>query len=101
VTCHPKGKNYGHRTPPGPCLHHGGMPETPNRRRRVVAPGAPQYSRERGKGGEREGGREREWEIGRRNEGRGRGEERKKGRGERGEGEWSRKRRREDKMKFY
>jgi hypothetical protein len=43
VTCHPREKNYGHRTPPGPCVPHGGTPEAPNRRRRVVAPGAHQY----------------------------------------------------------
>jgi hypothetical protein len=29
VTCHPRGKNYGHRTPPGPCVPHGGTPEAP------------------------------------------------------------------------
>jgi hypothetical protein len=39
-----QGKNYGHRTPPGPCVPHGGTPEAPDRRRRVVAPGGmPQY----------------------------------------------------------
>jgi hypothetical protein len=43
VTCHPKGENFGDRTPPGPCVPHGGTPEAPNLRRRVVAPVAPQY----------------------------------------------------------
>ena len=37
-----QGENYGHRTPPGPCVPHGGTPEAPNRRLRVVAP-RPQY----------------------------------------------------------
>jgi hypothetical protein len=26
VTSHPRGKNYGDRTPPGPCVPHGGTP---------------------------------------------------------------------------
>ena len=43
MTCHPRGENYGHRTTPSPCVPHGGTPEAPNRRRRVVGPGAPQY----------------------------------------------------------
>ena len=38
-----QGENYGHRTPPGPCVLHGGTPEALNRRHRVVAPEAPQY----------------------------------------------------------
>ena len=60
MTCHPRAENYGHRTPPGPCVPHGGTPEAPQYpltpwgwhalragvwhcRRRVVAPVAPQY----------------------------------------------------------
>jgi hypothetical protein len=30
--CHPREKNYGHRTPPGSCLPHGGTPEAPHPR---------------------------------------------------------------------
>jgi hypothetical protein len=54
VTCYPREKNYGHRTPPGPCVPHGGTPEAPNRRRVV----APEREREREREGEGEGGRE-------------------------------------------
>jgi hypothetical protein len=43
VTCYPREKNNGHRTPPGPCVPNGGTPEAPNRHLCVVAPGASQY----------------------------------------------------------
>jgi hypothetical protein len=29
VTCHPREKTYGDRTPPGPCVPHGGTPVAP------------------------------------------------------------------------
>jgi hypothetical protein len=29
VTCHPREKNYGDRTPPAPCVPHGGTPVAP------------------------------------------------------------------------